>query len=485
MTNEIQNIFSDQPAAGDSRALIQVEQQRAIAEVQARMLIARANPRNERQCMDLILQDCMRPSLANEAIYQYARGGTDIEGPSIRLAEAVARRWGNIASGIKEVSRQHGCSECVAYAWDLETGYYDERQFQVRHWRDTKGGGYALKDERDIYELTANMGQRRKRAVLLAVLPSDVVSAAREQCALTLKTHTDVSPEAIAKMVESFAQIGVTRKQIEDRIQRRAEAITAAQVVNLRKIFVSLRDEMSRPEDWFKTNGQVDAQSQPQPGKPTLASALQNRHDAMQTHDTEAKAKAKAPDQEQVATTEPPGRQETQQQWPLQIGPEAWVDSRRIVRFDGDIHGWSVAKKAPSVTKDGVFTRRRGCNAAAFEAWEDAETVAHIDYATQPVTADEAQVAPQIPEQAAEAQDHDRHSDDPRPTVDDLLDRIAVATNVDELDELQDLARDFGDSDREIIQRKIESMRWTCPDPRRWISLDQVRQPEAGQDDEA
>ena len=43
-----------------------------------------------------------------------------------------------------------------AYAWDLESGYYDERQFQVRHWRDTKKGGYAIKEERDIYELVAN-----------------------------------------------------------------------------------------------------------------------------------------------------------------------------------------------------------------------------------------------------------------------------------------------------------------------------------------
>ena len=50
----------------------------------------------------------------------------------------MARGWGNIARGIKEISRdrQTGTSECIAYAWDLESGYYDERQFQVRHWRD-------------------------------------------------------------------------------------------------------------------------------------------------------------------------------------------------------------------------------------------------------------------------------------------------------------------------------------------------------------
>src|SRR5215469_12909312 len=149
----VDNPFSsNQPSTRVLGGIAAAEQQRAIAEVQARMIIARANPRDMIRCMDLILQDCTRPSLAKGALYAYARGGTEISGPSIRLAEALARRWGNIASGIKEISRdwENGSSECVAYAWDLETGYYDERQFQIRHWRDTKTGGYRLRDERDI-----------------------------------------------------------------------------------------------------------------------------------------------------------------------------------------------------------------------------------------------------------------------------------------------------------------------------------------------
>ncbi len=232
-------------------ALVSVEQQRAIAEVQARMLIARANPRDAIGCMDLILQDCTRPTLAAAALYAYARGGTDISGPTIRLMENLARRWGNVASGIKEISRQSGHSECVAYAWDLETGYYDERQFQVRHWRDTKSGGYQIRDERDIYELIANMGQRRKRAVLQAVIPGDVVEAAVEQCEATLQANADTSPEAIMKMVTAFGAYGITKEQIEARCQRHLEAIRPAQLVQLRKIYASLKDGMSEASDWF------------------------------------------------------------------------------------------------------------------------------------------------------------------------------------------------------------------------------------------
>ena len=240
------------PIASSAGSLISVEQQRAIAEVQARMLIARASPRDPVKAVDLILSDCKRLSLAEDAVYAYSRGGTDISGPSIRLAEAIARRWGNMQSGIKEVSRQGGYSECIAYAWDLETGYYDERQFPVKHWRDKKdGGGYVLKDERDIYELVANMGQRRKRAVILSLIPGDVVEAAVAQCERTLLEKASTTPESIAKMIEAFEQFGVSKAMLEKRIQRAMTAIKPANVISLKRIYVSLRDEMSAPSDWF------------------------------------------------------------------------------------------------------------------------------------------------------------------------------------------------------------------------------------------
>lgn len=261
------NPFGSSGVVSPSGALAQAVTQQSVAEVQARMIIARTNPRNAIAAMENILNDCTRPTLAERALYSYARGGQDITGPTIRLAEAIAQRWGNIASGIKEVSRQGGYSECIAYAWDLETGYYDERQFQVRHWRDTQRGGYPLTDERDIYELIANNGQRRKRAVMLAVIPGDVVEAAVNQCEVTMTSTADTSPEAVTKIIDAFLRFDVTQAQLETRIQRRMDSIRPAQVVMLRKIFSSINDGMSSPEDWFSPPdgsaggvwGQVDA----------------------------------------------------------------------------------------------------------------------------------------------------------------------------------------------------------------------------------
>lgn len=232
--------------------LVAVEQQRAVAEIQAAMVVARASPRDPIRAMDMILQDCMRPRLAEGALYSYTRGGTEITGPSIRLAEAIGRRWGNLECGVKELSRRDGYSECIAYAWDLETNFRDAKTFHVKHWRDRKSGaGYLLTDERDIYETVANQGARRKRACILAVVPGDVVEAAVLQCENTLKTSADTSPDAMKKMVEAFAAFGVTREQIEKRIQRRLDSIQPAQMVSLKKIYASLRDGMSAARDWF------------------------------------------------------------------------------------------------------------------------------------------------------------------------------------------------------------------------------------------
>jgi hypothetical protein len=53
-------------------------------------------------------------------------------------------------------------------------------------------------------------------------------------------------------MLEKFAEFGVTPAQIEARIQRNLDAITAPLMVELGRIYNSLRDGMSRPDAWFE-----------------------------------------------------------------------------------------------------------------------------------------------------------------------------------------------------------------------------------------
>ena len=238
-------------APSPQSAMASTDQVRAIAETKAAMAIAQANPRNEMAASDRIINACQRPGLAEAAIYSYARGGSDIEGPSIRLAEAIAQNWGNLHFGLREIAQRQGESEVQAFAWDLETNVRREISFTVPHTRDTKSGPKALRDSRDIYEMVANMGQRRVRSCILAVIPGDIIEMAVEQCNITMRASADTSPEAIQKLVVAFQAFGVVQQQIEERIQRRLDTITPAQVVAMKKIYRSLRDGMSTPDQWF------------------------------------------------------------------------------------------------------------------------------------------------------------------------------------------------------------------------------------------
>jgi|WetSurMetagenome_2_1015567.scaffolds.fasta_scaffold06020_13 hypothetical protein len=228
------------------------EQARSITEVQAQVVLARQFPRDPLLATDKILKECRRVSLAEQAIYSYPKGGQQITGPSIRLAEAIIRSWGNCLAGLTEVDRNKESSSMLAYAWDLETNTMIRKEFKVPHSRDTKKGKQILTDDRDIYEMTANQGARRMRACILGLIPGDVVDAAMEECNKTLTANVGSVQDAIKNMLLVFEKIGVTKQMIEKRLQHRIESTQAAEIVSLRGVYNSIRDHMGSIDDYFE-----------------------------------------------------------------------------------------------------------------------------------------------------------------------------------------------------------------------------------------
>ncbi len=95
-----QNPFAVSAPQTQAMSTVQSDSQRAIAEVQAALVIAKQFPRNPIEAYDRVMNACQRPGLAQSAVYSYARGGTSVTGPSTRLAEMLAQNWGNIQYGI-------------------------------------------------------------------------------------------------------------------------------------------------------------------------------------------------------------------------------------------------------------------------------------------------------------------------------------------------------------------------------------------------
>ena len=254
------NPYSEDTAIEPRKAgAVSVEESRAMAEVKAQVFMARQFPRDVVKATDRILLECDRLKLAEKAIYSFPRGTSTVAGPSIRLAEAIKRAWGNMMSGLVEVERNEKESAMLAYAWDLETNTMRRVEFKVPHTRDTKQGKKTLTDDRDVYEMTANQGARRERACILGLIPGDVVEAAVKRCEKTLVAKVGDLATVIPKMVTKFAAIGVSKAMIEKRIGHRIEATQPAEVVQLGNIFTSIEDGMAVVKDFFEPEGEAKA----------------------------------------------------------------------------------------------------------------------------------------------------------------------------------------------------------------------------------
>lgn len=246
------NPFKMQTNSHINAGAVTIESSRAVAEAQGKLIIAKNFPRNEYEAYAKAIEACKRRSLAEKAIYSYPRSGSTISGPSIRLAEELARCWGNIDFGIKELSQKDGESEMQAYCWDMETNTMSSQTFVVAHVRDTKNGRKKLTEQRDIYENNANMAGRRLRARILAVLPPDLVEQAVTECRKTLAGNNDTPiTDRIKKMVVAFEKFGIKVETIEKRLDRKIDTMTADDISEYIGIYNSLKDGSSSVSDWF------------------------------------------------------------------------------------------------------------------------------------------------------------------------------------------------------------------------------------------
>jgi len=252
----IQNPYSltaqQNTATNHSGAMQEILASREIAEAQSAMFIAQRFPRNPVAVADKVINDCTRLGLAESAMYSYARGSSIVSGPSIRLAEALAQRWGNMQFGLRILERSAASTTVEAFAWDMEANTRITKTFHVEHIRNTRKGSYRLEEERDIRELIDNQGSRHLRGCILRIIPGELLETALRQCEITLANKTDTSSEGIKKMQAAFEGFGVTRAQIEKRFSVRMDAIRPAQIVELKKIYVSLKDGVSTAADWFE-----------------------------------------------------------------------------------------------------------------------------------------------------------------------------------------------------------------------------------------
>lgn len=231
-----------------------IEQSRAVAEVQAAVVVAQQCPRSIQTAVAQMRESCSQRALAERAFYRFPRGGQTVSGPSVHLARELARCFGNIDYGVTELNRdiEGGYSEMKAWAWDVQTNTRSSQTFVVPHQRDQRGGPTKIIDLRDVYENNANQGARRLREAIFSVLPPWFVDEAKTLCTKTLADGGGKPlAQRVADAIKLYEQIGITADQLERKLDRPSAKWTEHDVAQLGVVYTSLqRGEVTRDDEF-------------------------------------------------------------------------------------------------------------------------------------------------------------------------------------------------------------------------------------------
>lgn len=235
---------------------------REQSEIQAAIISAKKFPRNEAGAYTKIIKSMERPAMAEDAAYDFPRGGKSVIGPSVRLARECARCWGNCRYGTRIVSIDDEFVHIKGYALDLETNSYveSEAKFAKKIQRKNKQTGvtqWIEPDERDLRELINKHGAIALRNALLQILPSDVVedalSKAKDTCrkvaAGDLKGNRD---QTVKNLALAFDEFSVSVEMLEEYLRHPLAAVTPEEVTALKGVYKSMRDGNTKREDHFK-----------------------------------------------------------------------------------------------------------------------------------------------------------------------------------------------------------------------------------------
>ena len=257
---------SDRAVAARAEQITQttaVEQARAVAEVQAAVTVAQSMPRDLTRAEAEMRAACGRLALAERAFYRVTNRG---EGPSVHLARELARVWGNIDYGVRELRRDEaaGVSEVQAFAWDQQANVRSTRTFQVPHQRMKTVNGRKtrepLVDLGDVYLNNQNVGARAVRECIFTALPAWFVSEAMDLCRQTIE-HGEGKPLAqrVDEMVAAFDRIGVSVAQLEAKLGRKRGTWEAADVASMGVVFRSIQNAEVDKDEEFPPTSRVTA----------------------------------------------------------------------------------------------------------------------------------------------------------------------------------------------------------------------------------
>ena len=243
----------------------------ARAEIESALILAKKFPRNQEQARIELLNACKRLKFAEKAKYRKPVGKklneetkkweqTYAEGPSIRFAEEAIRAWGNIKIQHATIYEDDMKRISQLRVIDLEKNTTYGRQMVINKFIERKNPvGREIISERvnsrnettylvkatddEVTQKEAIQLSKEIRNLALRQIPQDIIDEGMETVEdIILKGVSEDPAAAKRKIFDSFNEIGIKPEEIEKYVGHQLDILTSAELVDLRKVFTSIKD---------------------------------------------------------------------------------------------------------------------------------------------------------------------------------------------------------------------------------------------------
>lgn len=171
-----------------------------------------------------------------------------VEGPSVYLANAAVRNWGN--SGVLiNVDETPDTYVFTATFVDLETGFNLQRAF-----RQKKSRNIGKYDKDRAEDIVFQIGQSKAtRNVVINAMPSWLISKMMSQAKKNIIERIEKKglTQARQDTIAFFARYGITVDRIEAKMQKKAEVWDAQDLAMLYGAIKTLTEGVESPDELF------------------------------------------------------------------------------------------------------------------------------------------------------------------------------------------------------------------------------------------
>lgn len=255
---------------GETAAVAVAAAQEAL--VKARCALAKHSPRDIEVARTRILKDCDRPLFAERAVYSKPVGKKQnpqtgkweeqfVEGPSVRLAEAIFRHMGNMFADAMVVADDYEKRIVKVMCMDLETNATDAQDVTIsktverRKANDRTVVSQRMNSYGDVvYTVVATEDEllnkvnsavaKMRRNKIIELSPIDIVEEAMNRARQTTAKADAQDPDAAKRrIIDAFAEVQVSAADLREWLGHDLDKITPAELAQLRKIHAALDNE--------------------------------------------------------------------------------------------------------------------------------------------------------------------------------------------------------------------------------------------------